>query len=167
MPRWLRWIGQGVVLAAAAALVGVFADAPAYHRFSPDDAQLLVSLSHGGKPKGGCRTLSAEELARTAANMRRPKVCSRERLPVTVEITLDGKPLLRRTAPPGGLSGDAPSRIYQRFSVAAGSHRLTARLRDSARADGFDYERTADIRLKPRQRLVIDFHAPSGGFLFR
>lgn len=165
MANAIRYIAQAGVLAAAVALIGYFSDSPAYHRFNAEEAQILLSLSHGGKPKGGCRVLSAKEIAETAKNMRRPTVCPRERLPVTVEILVDGRRLFHEAVPPGGLAGDSPSRIYQRFSMPTGRHSLTMRLRDSARTEGFDYERTADVDLAPRQRLVIDFHAVSGGFV--
>jgi hypothetical protein len=167
MARSAQYVAQGLVLAIAVVLVGYLSNAPTYHRFPIDEAQVLLSLSHGAKPKGKCRTLSAEDVARTAANMRRLTVCPRERLPMTIEIVIDGRRLFHRTVPPGGLAGDSPSRVYQRFSLPTGRHRLTARLRDSARSEGFDHERTADIDLAPRQRLVIDFRANAGGFVFR
>ena len=38
--------------------------------------------------------------------------------------------------------------------------------RDSARREGFDYTRSTDIELKPRQNFVVDFRAEAGGFSF-
>jgi hypothetical protein len=43
---------------------------------------------------------------------------------------------------------------------------VTARLRDSARTEGFDYTRSTEVELKPRQNFVVDFHAATGGFSF-
>ena len=165
MARPLKYLGQALVLAAVMVLIGIFSNAPSYHRFPTDEAQLLLSLSHGAKPKGECRVLTPDEVAGTARNMRRLTICPRERLPVTVEIVVDGRRLLHRTVPPGGVAGDAPSRVYQRFAMRTGRHQLTMRLRDSARSTGFDYEQSAEIDLAPRQRLVIDFRA--GRFILR
>ena len=50
--------------------------------------------------------------------------------------------------------------------VSAGRHRLVARLRDSDRTEGFDYEHEAEIELAPGQNFVVDFRAVSGGFIF-
>ena len=69
--------------------------------------------------------------------------------------------------PPTGFAGSGPSRAYQRFAVPPGRHELTARLRDTDRAEGFDYERMAVVELAPAQSLAIDFRAEMGGFIFR
>jgi hypothetical protein len=57
--------------------------------------------------------------------------------------------------------------VYQRFGVPAGTKVVTVRLRNAGRAEGYDFERTASLELKPRQNLVIDFRADAGGFSFR
>jgi hypothetical protein len=56
--------------------------------------------------------------------------------------------------------------VYHRFPVAAGRHEFVARLRDSRRSDGFDYEGSAVLELVPQQNLAIDFQPDAGGFLF-
>jgi hypothetical protein len=149
------------------AIKGTFADSPAYVHHPPGHALINLSFSHGAGRKGECRRLSAEEIARLAPNMRRPTQCPRERLPVHVELALDGNLLYRGTLPPTGLSGDGPSRVYERFPVAPGAHRIDVRLRDTARAEGFDHERTEIVELKPGQNFVVDFRPDAGGFIFR
>jgi hypothetical protein len=162
-----RLIGQGVVYAAIAVVIGYFADSPSYSRFPPDQSQILLSFNHGAKAKGGCRRRTAAEIAKLAPNMRRPLACPRRRLPVVVKLALDGKTLYRASIAPGGLSGDGPAQIYRKFAVTPGRHRLEAWLRDSDRKTGFDYQRAADIVLQPGQRLVVDFRAETGGFVFQ
>jgi hypothetical protein len=83
-----------------------------------------------------------------------------------VELLLDGEALFRADLPPSGLAGDGASTVYRKFPVAPGRHRLTARLRDSARTEGFDYESEREVMLEPRQNFVVDFKAASGGFIF-
>jgi hypothetical protein len=51
--------------------------------------------------------------------------------------------------------------------VPPGRHELTARLRDTGGAEGFDYERTVVVELAPAQSLAIDFRAEMGGFIFK
>ena len=161
----LRVVGQVVVYAGFAALIGYFASAPAYRYFAGDEAVLTVSFSHGANRRGECHTRTREELLKLPPNMRKPVSCPRERLPVVVEFELDGKPLYEASLPPTGLSKDGLSHIYKKFTVAAGSHMLVARLRDSNRSEGFDYTSSFTIELAPAQNLALDFRRDIGGFV--
>jgi hypothetical protein len=166
MAKPLGYIGQGAVYLLLALGIGYFSDRPAHTHFPPNLALIKLSFAHGAQ-KEDCRRRTDEELAKLPPNMRRPMVCARERLPITVELLLDGEPLYQAVLPPTGLAGDGPSRAYQRFAVAPGRHELSARLRDTDRAEGFDFERTAVVELAPAQSLAIDFRAEMGGFVFR
>ncbi|MBC8242253.1 MAG: hypothetical protein ISR50_05375 [Alphaproteobacteria bacterium] len=162
-----RYAGQALVYLLFAAFLGYFASAPKYTHFPPDQALIKLSLAHGAKRVGGCRRFTRAELQEMAPNMRRPLDCPRQRLPVVVEFVIDGKTRYSAAVPPTGLSGDGPSRIYQRFAVSPGKHAIVARLRDSDRSEGFDYETTAEIELAAQQSVAIDFRQEMGGFLFR
>ena len=166
MAKLFRYGGQGVVYLLLALGIGYFSNRPAYTHFPPDRALVKLSFAHGAQ-KEECRRRTPEELAKLPPNMRRPMACSRERLPVTVELLLDGEQLYQAVLAPTGLAGDGPSRAYQRFAVPAGRHELVARLRDSDRSRGFDYERTAVVELAPAQSVAIDFRAEMGGFVLR
>lgn len=165
MTSALRWLGQGLVIALLIAAMGIFVDTPAYTSFPADQAMIRLSFSHGGARD--CRERTPEELAALPPNMRSPMVCSRERLPLWLEVDLDGSPLVRTELPPGGLRGDGPSRIYEGFAVPPGRYTIEARLRDSAREIGFDWQRTAEVDLEPRQNLVIEFRSDAGGFVIQ
>jgi hypothetical protein len=166
MMRPQYFIGQAILYALFAGGVGYLSTSPVYSPIDPGQAMIKLSFSHAGKRAGECRRLSPEEIARLPPNMRHALDCPRGRLPVLVELEMDGGLLVRRTLQASGLSHDRASSIYQKVLVPPGRHRLTARLRDSARTEGFDYERSAEITLAPQQNLVIDFHAENGGFLF-
>lgn len=99
--------------------------------------------------------------------MRNPLDCPRGRLPVYLELEFDGEQLFAAALPPTGIAGDGPSHAYERFTVAPGPHHIVVRMRDSARETGFDYERTADVRLTPGQNFVVDFKPEAGGIVFR
>jgi len=98
--------------------------------------------------------------------MRRPLDCPRGRLPVLIELELDGVLLYSAELPPSGLAGDGVSTAYKTFAVDPGQHHLVARLRDSNRAEGFDHEKASEITLSPQQNFVVDFHPSRGGFQF-
>lgn len=163
----LRCAGQALAYVGFALLLGYFASAPAYTYRPADRAEIKLSFSHGGQRKGGCRPLTPAEIAKLPPNMRRTQACPRERVPLVVEMDVASKLTHREILYPSGLSGDGPSRAYRRFQLPPGEHQLALRLRDSERAEGFDYERSFAVALRPRQNLVIDFRAEAGGFVIR
>ena len=162
----VRALAQLALYAAFAFVVAIFSAFPPYARVEPGNAVVKLSFSHAGAPREACRTLSPEELAALAPNMRSGVDCPRERVPVTVELEIDGERVYHAALPPSGLAGDGPSSVYERFEVPAGHHRIRVRLRDTVRESGFDHEGTADVRLAARQSFVIDFRVELGGFRF-
>ena len=99
--------------------------------------------------------------------MRRTETCERERLPLILELDIDGETLLNLQAEPSGLWNDGPASIYERFEVAPGAHTITARLRDTARTEGWDYVSTETLELRPGRYFTITFKPENGGFNFR
>lgn len=166
MPKALAIIGQIVVYGLVAVTFGYFSSHPSYQRFPTGEAQILLSFSHIGQRKGTCRKLTRQEIASKETNMHRGEICPRERLPVAVELFLADKPLLQTSLLATGIASDGAAQIYRRFTVPSGPHRLVARLRDSARTEGFDYQAQADIELAPGEKFVVDFRSELGGFLF-
>lgn len=163
MTKTFSWIGQVLLYAMFAAVIGVFTRWPPYQHLPADHALIKLSFIHHGQRLQECQKLSPEELAKLPPNMRAPLSCPRERSPITVEVDIDGAVAFRQTAQPSGLSRDGAASVYQRIEVPVGTHRLDVRLRDSARTEGFDFERNEVLDLKPAQILVIDFNAEKGG----
>lgn len=162
----LRYATQGLLYVPFMAAVGYFSTDPPYRHLEPDQALVRLSIRHAGERKEECRERSPEELAKLPPNMRAPQICPRERVPVTVELEMDGEVLLHTTAPPSGLAKDLASSVYWRQPVPAGRHRFVVRLNDR-RSEGFSHVAEATVTLKPGDALVIDFQAEKGGFLFR
>ncbi|MCW5702981.1 MAG: hypothetical protein AB7I42_00260 [Bradyrhizobium sp.] len=163
----LRWIGQFVVIAALFAGVAALSDWPRYSQIPKDAGVVMLSFVHGADRKGECRRLTPEEIAKLPPNMRRVQDCPRGRRAVYVELDVDGRSAYRADLPPTGIAGDGPSRVYQRFVLPAGRHDVAVRMRDSARADGFDHESRKSVELMPDQMLVIDYRPENGSFIFR
>jgi len=160
MTQIVRRTGQFVVILALFAAVSSFAAWPVYRQIPQGSAVVVLTLV-------ACRRLTSQEIAKLPPNMRRALDCPRERRPVYVELDLGGHNIYRASLAPTGIAGDGPSRVYHRFVVPAGEHSIAVRMRDSARADGFDYERQGRISLAPDQLFVIDFRSDSGEFVFR
>ncbi len=166
MKNVLRFLAQALLYVPFMAIVGYFSTSPAYHHLAPGQALVRLSLSHAAQRKVECRERAPEELAKLPPNMRAPLDCPRERAPVTVELEFDGQLVVQVVAPPSGLTRDGASTVYRRLPVAAGTHRIVARLKDRVGGD-FNYVRDVELELKPGRVLVIDFHAATGGFEFK
>jgi quinol-cytochrome oxidoreductase complex cytochrome b subunit/coenzyme F420-reducing hydrogenase delta subunit len=162
-----RMLGQVALYAIVGVSLAYCAVAPRHQSLGRDEAVISLSFSHAGRPKQPCKSLSAEELARLSPNMRRPRNCPRERWPMDVELIVNEARLYAGTHRPAGLWDDGPSTVYERFRVPAGEKVVTVRLRDSGRQSGYDYERTAEVELRPGENLVIDFSTDSGEFSIR
>lgn len=162
-----RWLGQVVLYGLFALAIGIFAQWPRYRPIAAEDAVIKVSVTRLGQPVGECRRLSDEELAELPPNMRNPIECPRERSPLTMEVDVNGQSVLKRVAPPGGLSKDAASAIYERLEVPAGEQHIFVRFNDDVRPGAKTWERESTVDLKPGQVLVIDFDAEKGGIVFQ
>lgn len=167
MPDAVSYAAQTFFYAGFAAAIGVFASWPIYHQAPEGTAQIKLSFNHSGARVEDCRRLTAKELSKLPSAKRRPADCSRERLPVTIQLTFDGTPVYEAVLQPSGFSSDGQARTYEKFILPAGKHVIEARLRDSKRSEGFDYESRFEAELAPWQNLAIDFKAEQGGFLFR
>jgi hypothetical protein len=163
----LRTFCQFAVIVALFAAVAALADWPAYRQIPQGYGIVLLTFVHGADRRAECRRLTPEEIANLPPNMRRVLDCPRGRRPLYVELDIGSQVSFHAALPPTGIAGDGPSRAYQRFVLPAGQYDVTARLRDTSRTEGFDYERTGRIMLSPDQMFVIDFHPDGDGFVFR
>jgi hypothetical protein len=167
MNNALRIVLQAITYAAFAVFVGYLSASPAYDYADPAKATIKLSLSHAAHRVKPCVRLTPEQIAELAPNMRRPESCERQRLPLTVELEIDGETTENIEATPSGLWSDGPASIYERFEVQPGMHTITARLRDSNRSEGWDYTHTEDAMLVPGRYFTVTFRAETGGFSFR
>ena len=163
MNRAIHLVLGSVVMAVAIVGAAVFSAWPAYRTIPPETAVLKISLTHGGARS--CRQMSDAELAKLPPNMRRREICDRKRLPIHLELEIDGRTMFARSLPPSGIAGDGPSRVYERFRLPAGQHDIAVRMRDTDR-DGFDYSAERTVVLAPAQNFVVDFRPEEGGFVF-
>jgi hypothetical protein len=163
----LRICGQFAVILALFAGVAAFANRPAYRQTPPGTGIVMLSFVHSASRQADCRRLTPGEIAKLPPNMRRVQDCPRGRRPLYVELDIGDRIAYRADLPPTGIAGDGPSRVYQRFVLPVGQYPMAVRMRDTARAEGFDHQRKDRIALGPDQMLVIDFRPEAGGFVIR
>jgi hypothetical protein len=166
MMRILRYVAMFAVILALFAGVAALADWPVYRKTPRDTAVIMLSFIHGAA-RADCRRLTPQEIAKLSPNMRHIQDCPRERRSLRVELDIDDKTMFARDLKPSGIAGDGQSKVYERFVAPIGSHDLFVRMRDTARTEGFDYDRRERVTLQPDQMLVIDFSAETGEFLIR
>jgi hypothetical protein len=167
MTSVFRTGGQFLVILALFGAVAALADWPVYRQTPPGTGIVMLSFVHGADRRAECRSLTPEEIAKLAPNMRRLQDCPRARRPLQIELDVGDQVVYRASLQPTGIAGDGPSRVHKRFVLPAGQHDLAVRMRDTARAEGFDHERLARITLAPDQMLVVDFRPETGGFVIR
>ncbi len=164
MSRAIRLALGTLVTTAVIVGAAVLSAWPSWRALPEGTAVVKLAFSHGGKRQ--CRQLTEEELEDLPPNMRREKICDRERPPVQVELEIDGTTVFTDALPPTGLAGDGPSQVYERFVVPAGRHALAVRLSDDPAKEGFEYAAERQVTLAPEQNLAIDFAPATGEFTF-
>ena len=167
MTSAVRWTLQLVAYGGFALLVGYLSAAPTYDYASEDLASIKLSLSHATARIEPCVRLTPEQVAKLAPNMRRVEECTRERVPLFVELEINGELLRSIEASPSGLWGDGQASVYERIEFEPGEHSLTVRMRDSRRETGWDYTHTEQVTLRPGRYLTIRFEAATGRFVVR
>jgi hypothetical protein len=130
-------------------------------------AEVKISLSHAAARVEPCVQLTPQEIAQLAPNMRRSQTCERKRVPLVLELEIDGVIIRRLEVAPSGLWEDGPASVYERFELAPGEHHVAARLRDTARSEGWDYTHSEKVVLEAGRYLTITFRPETGGFGIR
>jgi len=164
MKRIFQYPAQAIVYAGIAIVLGYFASQPVYQYRPVGEAEIKISFAHSGDHVTPCRKITREEMKGVQVNLRLPTVCPRERVPLYLEIDLDGKNIFAKSLQPSGLFDDGPAIVYERVPLPAGQYSLSLRMRDSREKEGFTYERTETVALKPGQSVAIDFRSETGGF---
>lgn len=167
MKKRLHHLAMGIAVTLPVCAAAAWLSAAPDWRTMPEDSALIrLSFTHSGDRSASCRDRTPEELEKLPPNMRAKQICERRRPPIYVELEVDGAPIYAAESAPSGLAGSGPSRLYERLVLPAGPHELTVRMRDNPKTEGFDYEATREIDLKPAQSFVIDFRNEVG-FIFK
>ena len=160
-------IVQAILYALFAVGLGYFSLSPAYQYADEGMATVKLSFSHAAARVEECVQLTLDQINERALAGKPVSECARERLPLTVELEIDGVVVFRDEPQPSGLWSDGPASVYTRFDVDPGTYTITARLRDTARDDGWDYTHTQDAVLRPGRYFTITFRAETKGFRYR
>jgi len=165
MLKLARIFCEILLYAAFAAVIGFLSTSPAFQYFDPASAQLKLSFRHATERKDECRRLTPEEIAALPPNMRRPMQCGRKRVPMFVELHVDGDLVYRAEIQPTGLAADGATNVNETFPIAPGEHVLEVRMRDTREGDAFNHIFVREIVVSPMQVLVVDFREQLNDFV--
>jgi quinol-cytochrome oxidoreductase complex cytochrome b subunit/coenzyme F420-reducing hydrogenase delta subunit len=152
---------------AFAVIVGYLSLWPRFQLIGEGKAMISLSFSHAGQRIRECRKLTQEELNKLPPNMRKPDDCPRERLPVRVVFSSNGKTLYEAIRLPTGLWRDGSSNVYKRLTVEGGSQHLFIGMNESGQSPEFDFSLEQDVVLAPGKHLVVEFNDIQQSFVFK
>ncbi len=158
----LRYLLQAINYSVFMALIWYFSTTPSIRIIETDEAVVTIAFTHAGKLREPCRQLSQEELMKLPPNMRKLDECPRERSPVIIEASLDGKVIFSKTQQPPGIFKDGSINIYYSKKIPAGKHHFEIKMDDSVRDEGFNYSIAQDVDIKPAHILLVEFDSLKG-----
>lgn len=170
----LRGIVTSAVVMGAMLVPVFYLSTASYSFFTPADSSIKVAFKHSGKRMSDCdenemirkegeryrRQLKGEN--RVQMNMAKLANCPRERFPVLVTVTIDGKTVLDKAYSPTGFRKDMASYVSEEFIVPAGTHNVAATLSDTAKKEAPDYALQETVELKPGEVKLITYDDRTG-----
>lgn len=164
------------VLLALALPIVYFSSSP-FSFYSRDESSLKVAFKHSGKRVEDCNEtdLIKKEGERYREMLRQSKQvqmnvqklgkCSRERFPVMIELSIDGKKVLDRAYVPTGLKKDMASYIFEEFIIKPGQHEISMSMKDNGPDSAPAHTITQTMELGPGAIALLRFEPKENRFL--
>lgn len=162
-----RLTAFGVLILVIPALITLFLSDVPYTFFELEDSMLRFSIKHAGRHVKEEAMPTAEELKKLPPHMRARVPKSGERLPVYVEVEVDGKKVITNSYKPGGLKREGASYAYEKVVVKPGVHRVTVRMSDSGSPEHFDFVYDKELEFRAGRQICIDFDGGKKEFYIR
>ncbi len=158
--RRSRWLIAGLLTLILGALVVGLSETP-YPIVTHEKAELVVSFKHAGRVVE--KTLNeVEDQQNLLPHMRRARAMERIRLPVRLQVFIDGEKIIERSYEPGGLFKDGQSIAIETIVLDEGEHTVRIRLDDSDDPDAWHWEETRTLTFEKNRRRVILFDKLKG-----
>ncbi|MDH4183545.1 MAG: hypothetical protein OEV92_04940 [Nitrospinota bacterium] len=161
--RRLTFGGVGMLFLPTV-FIYIFSTSPSYEFFKPDESQLLLSLKKRTEKVKVCDEAEQEAFQAAQANvlkhMRTQHVqCgSRERVPLTVKIAMDGKEYVSKSIEPAGLRSDSVVFVFEKFTFKSGPHDILITMKDAKEGPEIKtYEFREHIDFQPRRVVLVTY----------
>ena len=141
-----------------------FSIRPIYPFYSKGDSLIKLAIKYSSRFKAECRELTEKETEGKLRHMRKTESpfsnmrmdCAGERLPISIEISLDNKNISTKTYYPSGMKNDGPTFVYDEIHAAPGMHKLIVKIKDSKEVNPLDYKFEKEVEIKSGEVAVID-----------
>lgn len=138
---------QLLVWAVLGLVVLALADGPSFDPLPAEHGQLTLAVAHLSERVEPCRQLSEAERMDLPPTRRVSEVCERARVPVRIELVVNGRTLLARKFQPSGFHDDGRIYLVEAWPLPAGDYRaeltLTGRTEDSSHHEIFEFTLSA------------------------
>jgi len=154
------------ILALPFLVVYNFSTHPILKMHEENESMLILDFKHSTAKRHECDEAELEkfkeEISGRQAHMKKnaAKQCSsRDRLPMYVTMSLDGKTIVDETIHPAGLRDDGPAFIHHRKVVPSGTHSIRILMKDGRMHDGKDYYHFEDtVNIPEKKNILVDFN---------
>ncbi len=131
----------------------------------PQATEMVISLKHGGRfvesaPSPAELSSEGDLLPHMRGAASGGK---RERYPVRIRVMMDGKTVLEKSYPAGGLFKDGVSVAMETFPLDPGTYRMEVRITDGPENDGWRFTQEQSVVFEAGRRRVLFFES-DGGF---
>ena len=157
--RWRRLIAALAVVVAVSVML-VFGSHVHYQPPLAEGSELLISFRHPGLAE--CRPPTPEELAERPPHMQPDKICSRERLPVRLQVSVDGVVRVEQSYAPGGVFSDGNSGAVESLRLPEGSHHVAVAIGETSDANDWKFSEARTLEFDSKSRRVVLFDRVEG-----
>jgi ferredoxin/coenzyme F420-reducing hydrogenase delta subunit len=153
------WLAAALLTALALAATGWLSQLPAGS--APADGAVRLSWRLPGQSWLDCRPLSAGEIARLPAHMRRTEDCRTVYLHYRLRAWVDGELRLDRAVAPLGARGDRPLYVEEDLHAGPGQRRVRVEFTpvDDPRGAGLRLELEEEMTLQPGRARLVTYDA--------
>lgn len=159
VPRARMWAG-GLALACVLGAATWAGSRVPYRTPHDPRPMLLVSFNHGGD-RVGQKALSKEDAARRLPHMRTQANLTRERVPVRLRVSVDGREVHRGSHVARGFSHDGPSLALEQFPLEPGRHEVVVEIADTAE-DRWTRRWSGTLEFTPKRNRLVQFDTRTG-----
>lgn len=152
-----------LILMAPVVLIYHLSTSPAYTYSAKDDAMLIVSFKKLPAKAEECNEeelkANDEYLKKRRKHMQRTRrVCgSRERVPMDVNLWINGENAFAQRHFPAGFYTDGYIYVYKQFKLKSGSYKVKVTAREQKEGGGRSYVFEDTIEFNDRRVVVVDF----------
>lgn len=162
--RWRHRAAATVAMVVACVLAVLVSDV-SYTPAAAVECGLVVTFKHPGQ-KVEVKAPAADDPDVLPHMRGAPGSTERERVPVRMRVTIDGRLLLEKSYPPKGIFSDGASIATETIALDPGVHEVLVEIGDGPDAREWNHRHAERIEVRPHERRVLFFERREGFKLY-